>query len=108
LVNGQPLRLPALRANCSVNDPDTGKLVDSRDFYVLDQPSYPIILVEDEVPVSLRKVQVVKITFPDTEPPRASPASGAAPSSMERALADNQPVQVYGIYFDFNSADIRP
>lgn len=27
---------------------------------------------------------------------------------MEQALADKKPVQIYGIYFDFNSAAIKP
>jgi outer membrane protein OmpA-like peptidoglycan-associated protein len=27
---------------------------------------------------------------------------------MEKTLADKKPVEVYGIYFDFNSANIKP
>jgi outer membrane protein OmpA-like peptidoglycan-associated protein len=71
------------------------------------------LLVEEDKAMSLRITQVIKISFP---PGAQKPGQKAAPapdkpkagSSMERALSDNKPVQVYGIYFDFNSAEIRP
>ena len=34
--------------------------------------------------------------------------SGAGASKMEQALAAKKPVEIYGIYFDFNSATIKP
>lgn len=109
LVNGQPAKLPALRASCAEVDPETGKPFAAFEFYVLDQPSYPLLLVQDEIPTSLRVVQVIKITFPeDTAKSGAFKMPAAAPSKMEQELADKKPVQVYGIYFDFNSAEIRP
>jgi outer membrane protein OmpA-like peptidoglycan-associated protein len=79
---------------------------------LLDQPSNPVVLVEEDKELSLRLTQVIKISFPSQAQkagtPQAAPDKPKADSSMERALSDNKPVQVYGIYFDFNSAQIRP
>jgi outer membrane protein OmpA-like peptidoglycan-associated protein len=112
LVNDQPVRLPALHAATTCKGLE-GKDVASSDYYLLDQPSNPVLLVEEDKALSLRITQVIKISFP---PGAQKPGQKAAPapdkpkavSSMERALSDNKPVQVYGIYFDFNSAEIRP
>jgi outer membrane protein OmpA-like peptidoglycan-associated protein len=109
LVNDQPVRLPALRAGltCLVEDQ---KAQYAEDLYFLDQPSNAVLLVEDNLQVSLRTTQVIKISFPPEALKDAPPKTQAASddSRMERALADKRAVQVYGIYFDFNSADIRP
>jgi outer membrane protein OmpA-like peptidoglycan-associated protein len=109
LVNGQPVQLPALRVRCTIQGVESSNLARFVDFYVLDQPSFPIFLVEDYPLISLRKVQTIKISFPEPLNTPATPVGGPATrSKMEQALADRQPVQVYGIYFDFNSADLRP
>jgi outer membrane protein OmpA-like peptidoglycan-associated protein len=109
LVNDQAVRLPALRAGltCLVEDQ---KAQYAEDLFFLDQPSNAVLLVEDNLQVSLRTTQVIKISFPPEALKSASPQKPAASddSRMERALADKTAVQVYGIYFDFNSADIRP
>ena len=108
-MNDQPVRLPALRAGltCLVEDQ---KAQYAEDLYFLDQPSNAVLLVEDNLQVSLRTTQVIKISFPPEALKSAPPQTQAASddSRMERALADKRAVQVYGIYFDFNSADIRP
>jgi len=107
LVNGVRVELPVIHGMCKFGGEDTH-------LYLLDQPSNPLILAsqgEDGL------TQMVKIDFP---PPTAeelassvapSPGSGAgagAASSMEKALGQNKPVEIYGIYFDFNSATIKP
>lgn len=113
LVNEQPVRLPALRAASTCKGP-AGKDVRGVDQYILDQPGDPLLLVEDDVQQSLRTLQVIKISFPAealkaTVPSAPSTAAKpAADSAMEKSLADKKPVQVYGIYFDFNSDVIRP
>jgi outer membrane protein OmpA-like peptidoglycan-associated protein len=110
LVNDQPIQLPALHTRCTFQNADSSNPPRYLDVYVLDQPSYPMILVEDSPKESLRIVQLIKISFPPTEKASAFPAAAGntARSKMEQALADRQPVQVYGIYFDFNSAELRP
>jgi outer membrane protein OmpA-like peptidoglycan-associated protein len=70
---------------------------DEAHFYFLDQPSNPIVIAGQ---VSGEISQMVKIEFPENVP--------AAGSSMEQALAEKKPVQIYGIYFDFNSSTIKP
>ena len=44
---------------------------------------------------------MVRIDFPPETP-------GEAASSMEQALEQKKPVEIYGIYFDFNSSTIKP
>lgn len=97
LVNDQRVELPALHGKCTMDNSDEAH------FYFLDQPSSPLILA---MQISARdsRAQVIKITFP---PPARGSESSAAPG-IEKELAANQAVQLYGIYFDFNSATIRP
>jgi outer membrane protein OmpA-like peptidoglycan-associated protein len=107
LVNDVRVELPAVHAKCSVGD-------DEAHFYFLDQPSNPITLAFVLGPEDA-SLQAIKITFP---PPPAAQNPGAAGggggggggggANMEQTLADKKPVEVYGIYFDFNSATIKP
>ncbi|MGD0505918.1 MAG: OmpA family protein [Steroidobacteraceae bacterium] len=90
LLNGQRVELPALHASCA---PDAKT---QADFYWLDQAANPITLALD---LDDTFFQAVQITFP---PP------ATAPLPLETALAAKQPAQVYGIYFDFGSATIKP
>jgi outer membrane protein OmpA-like peptidoglycan-associated protein len=100
LVNGVRVELPAVHARCDLSSEEQAH------FYILDQPSNPILLATQVGPFDARS-QIIKITFPL---PGAVPASsGAAPaSSMEKDLAAKKPVEIYGIYFDFASAEIKP
>jgi outer membrane protein OmpA-like peptidoglycan-associated protein len=104
LVNDQPVELPALHAMCTFEDGEESHI------YYLDQSDNPMALA-DQLGVIPQLSQVIKITLP---PPQAqtSPAPektlGSGGSSIEQALAANKPVEVYGIYFDFNSATIKP
>jgi outer membrane protein OmpA-like peptidoglycan-associated protein len=91
LVNSAKVELPVLHAMCSLGGTDEAH------FYFLDQPSNPIVIAGQ---VSGEISQMVKIEFPENVP--------AAGSSMEQALAEKKPVQIYGIYFDFNSSTIKP
>lgn len=99
LVNDVRMELPALHAKCTLNDEE------ETHFYFLDQPSNAIILISQIGPADSR-TQVVKITYAAPEDRTSSRSGGGAP--MEQALAAKKPVEVYGIYFDFDSATIRP
>ena len=103
LVNDQPADLAAIRV--LVTCPDAIQSEDGGAWryaaYVLDQPSYPLILAADSQDGSARHLQVVKIFFP-------APSPGATESALEAALGQQEPVPVYGIYFDFNSDTIKP
>jgi len=93
IVNGRRVQLPALHAK--------GRLGDSRgtedlEFYVLDDPDNPLMLRTAGPDLAS---QVTRIEFP-------GPAAGA--TYIEATLAAHQPVDVYGIYFTFGSATLRP
>jgi outer membrane protein OmpA-like peptidoglycan-associated protein len=99
LLNGQRVELPALHAMCTLDGGEEAHL------YYLDQPANPITLAFQLGPASVR-LQLIKILLPSPEERQA--AAPAKPSEMEQALAAKKPVEVYGIYFDFNSAKIKP
>jgi outer membrane protein OmpA-like peptidoglycan-associated protein len=90
LVNSARVELPTIQASCMVGG-------DELRFFILDQPSNPMILAS-QGPDGIS--QMVKIDFPPPTPVELS--------SMEQALAQKKPVEIYGIYFDFNSATIKP
>jgi outer membrane protein OmpA-like peptidoglycan-associated protein len=88
LVNGRIVELPAIHAKAEAG---AGSLRRSADLYVLDDPDNPIILRwRDET----RNSRILKLDFP-------------APT-VERDLTEGRTTEVYGIYFGFASAAIRP
>jgi outer membrane protein OmpA-like peptidoglycan-associated protein len=107
LVNGEPVELPALHAKCVL---DNGW---ESHFYILDQPSNPMFLYYRDG-ISRDSNQVFKITFdPSAERLTTAMKAGDLPSTgggsgMEKKLADKEPVEIYGIYFDSNSSFIKP
>jgi outer membrane protein OmpA-like peptidoglycan-associated protein len=97
MLNSEPVELPALHAMCTFPDGREGHL------YVLDELDNPMKLWCN-MGVLPETLQLVQIELPP--PPAAPPAPAVSP--MEQALAANKPVEVYGIYFDFNSDKIKP
>jgi outer membrane protein OmpA-like peptidoglycan-associated protein len=88
LVNDQRINLSAIHA--------AGTLGGERaDFYLLDQPDNPLVLAWEHEGA---RSQVVKIMFP----------VAAAERRIERTLRDAGLADIYGIYFDFAKATIRP
>lgn len=93
LVNDKPTELPAIHVKGTLSDDDSS---DDFEFYILDDPDNPILLVKHGPGFSST---VIRIDYPE-------PAG--ARKQLETKLAANEPVDVYGIYFSFNRADIRP
>jgi outer membrane protein OmpA-like peptidoglycan-associated protein len=93
LVNGQRVPLRTLHVKGHLVDGDEA---DDVEYFLLDDPDNPLFLQSRS---SLGSSNVVKIEFP--VPP-------AAAGSMEQQLKKNRKALVYGIYFSFASADIRP
>ncbi|MEO6209020.1 MAG: OmpA family protein [Gemmatimonadaceae bacterium] len=91
LVNNVVVALPARHVRGKLTGDDGPK---NADIYVLDDPANPILL---QFRVGEDSMTVVRIDWPD-----ASTAK-----SMEAALAARKPVDIYGIYFAYNSAEIR-
>jgi outer membrane protein OmpA-like peptidoglycan-associated protein len=106
LLNDQPTFLPALHAACENTE---GKV----DFYFLDHPGNPIVLAWQGDAMGGR-LQVIKIQEASLESQRkvsaaaAASAAGGGRSALEKSLQDKKAVDVYGIYFDFNSATVKP
>jgi outer membrane protein OmpA-like peptidoglycan-associated protein len=98
LLNAQPVTLPALRATCATDD---GRA----DFYILDQPDYPLMLAWKLGEGS--QLQVIKITYPPT-PAAQKSNQPAPPSTIEQELKEKKKVDIYGIYFDFASDQLKP
>lgn len=88
LVNGQRVALPALHVGGRLAT-DDGPF--DADVYVLDDPDNPILL-------RTRSMRVVRIDFPVAE---------LDIGALENALTQEQSVDVYGIYFGYNSATVR-
>lgn len=93
LVNGHSTKLPTIHAKGSCNS-ESGRA--PQEYFVLDDPTNPIIL---KWTGGGNSSTVLRIEFPV---PKESP------DSIESLLTRNEVAQVYGIYFSFNSADIRP
>jgi outer membrane protein OmpA-like peptidoglycan-associated protein len=88
LVNGRMVELPAIHAKADVG---AGTLRRSADLYVLDDPDNPILLRWRD---DTRNSRLLKLDFPA--------------ASIERELSERRSTEVYGLYFGFASAAIRP
>jgi outer membrane protein OmpA-like peptidoglycan-associated protein len=93
LVNGKRVQLAVLHAKGRLTD---GSSTGDFEFYALDDPDNPLILRSSGPGFS---GSVIKIEYPE---PKAS-----APL-IERELSAERKADVYGIYFAFARADIRP
>ena len=93
LVNGRRVQLPVLHAKGRLSDDQGGFDVE---FQVLNDPDNPLLLSFSGRDI---KSRMTRIEFPV--------AAGSA-NSIERKLEDKEPVDVYGIYFAFGSATLRP
>lgn len=93
LVNGERLDLPVIHARGKVSD---GSESVDLEFHALDDPDNPLLLTSAGPGFSTR---ITRIEYP-------LPKGSAA--SIEQQLAANKPADVYGIYFGFGSATIRP
>jgi outer membrane protein OmpA-like peptidoglycan-associated protein len=105
IVNGTPMKLPAIHAAGTVvveskkaqelsKDPNNQPL--ATDLYVLDDPANPLVLLFKEN-VNNFRMQVTEIRFPLPTPEK----------KIEHELSKNKKALVYGIYFDYNSDEIR-
>jgi outer membrane protein OmpA-like peptidoglycan-associated protein len=92
LVNGRRIWLPALHVKGDFQRID-GSV--PAEFWFLADARNPLTL---RAAVDRARLQVVRIDFPANE---TTPA-------LERALADRQPVEMWGVYFEFGSAQLQP
>jgi outer membrane protein OmpA-like peptidoglycan-associated protein len=99
IVNGKRVELPAVHAK--------GTLVYPAEFWILDDPENPLAL---RYAIDKDTLTVISIDFPGEAPAgeRAGAGAGAPLEHVADALAERCRADVYGIYFDFNEATIRP
>jgi len=100
-VNGVKVDLPAIHARGTY-------MGDTAEFYFLDDESNPMRLKFQATPFGAAtpdtEAQTVKITYRCSGPTTHTPALA---DTLERALVETGRVDVYDIYFDFNSDRIR-
>lgn len=94
LVNGRRVQLPVIHAKGRLGDAAGGG--EEFEYHALDDPDNPILLRSRGAGFSS---SLIKIDYPEPK---------AAPSPIERELAARRPAEVYGIYFSFALAEIRP
>ncbi len=90
ILNDKPVELPAIHAACKSDQDDL-------ELYVLDQLNNPIVLAGSSRLGHLRG-EVIRINYPEEK----------AVNPIEQDLKQSGRAQVYGIYFDFASATLRP
>ncbi len=113
LLNGERVQLPAIRANCKSDSGSTAE------FYFLNDAQNPLSLTW-KVGKSDR-LQVVKLEYVQEAATGggggkdaksgdggADLASSAGAKELEQKLEQQEKVRIYGIYFDFASAQIKP
>jgi outer membrane protein OmpA-like peptidoglycan-associated protein len=89
LLNDEPATLPSVRAKCAAEGGDA-------EFYILDDPDNPLALAWK---ISSGEIlQVTKISYP----------AANSSSPIEKQLEQNGKVDIYSIYFNFDSAHLRP
>lgn len=120
LLNSQRVNLPALHAQCTIDG-------NANDFYVLDDAANPAMLAFKLAGGDT--LQLIKIEYPPTQQMAAGAGGGGQPGGLgakgggaagsgggggagaqqiEQQLQRNEPVEIYGIYFDFGSDKIKP
>ncbi|MEP6690817.1 MAG: OmpA family protein [Gemmatimonadaceae bacterium] len=92
LVNSTRTPLPVLHLRGRIGDGDTAE---DADLFILDDPTNPLAL---KFAIGRDTLEVIRIEFPVAN----------ASSVMERQLSESRRTALYGIYFDFNSATIKP
>ena len=110
LLNDERVQLPAIRANCKSDD---GKLAE---FYILNDPQNALSLtwkIGKSDRLQVVKLEYAPVTLVAGGKSAASGGGGGLGASsgakqLEQRLEQQEKVGIYGIYFDFASADIKP
>lgn len=97
LVNDRPASLPVLRATGSIDNRDA-------EFFFLDDSENPLAL---KWAVGTDSLQVIKISHACGGLAAIDGVNTSAADALEKALADKGRVDVYSIFFAFNSDVIR-
>jgi outer membrane protein OmpA-like peptidoglycan-associated protein len=91
LVNDRPVTVAAIHLRGVLHH--EGEAYPSN-MLILADPAFPLVLAHDK---GQQGGRVVSITYPDS----------GTPKQLENDLAAKRPVEIYDIYFDYNSATIK-
>ena len=114
IVNDRAVEIPVIKTRGVSKFWILGQTLDTQDVVViLDDERFPLLIDQKSSSgdVTASRIHFAKITYPSDG--RGRGAGGGGPlagggGSLEGGLLDNRRVDVYGIYFDFNSDRIRP
>lgn len=98
VVNDRPIEVPVIRASGEAHWWIQGQTLDTRETAVIvDDERFPVIIdTGSTAETAASRIQFAKISYPNS-----------TSSDLERQLIEKQRVDVYGIYFDFASDQIR-
>lgn len=112
VVNDRVVEIPVIRASGDATHRRWGRVEHGRvTALIMDDEQFPFLVdyihstESGEEPVF--RLNYAKVTFPDDRS-SGRRADGTPGGELEQQLAEKKPVDVYGIYFDFNSDRIRP
>ena len=99
IINDQPLDVPVIKARGKLAWKIGGRSIDTEDTAViLDDERFPLFIDQHSAAeTTASRIRFSKITYP----------SEGGTDSLEGGLLEKRRVDVYGIYFDFNSDRIR-
>ena len=112
VVNDSVVEIPVIRASGEASHRRWGRIEQGRvTALIMDDERFPFLVdyvhstESGEQPVF--RLNYAKISFPGARPGGKEGDGPAGMGEMERQLAEEKRVDVYGIYFDFNSDRIR-
>lgn len=113
IVNDRPVGVPVIKVRGTLKTRMSGQQIVTEDMMViLDDERFPLLIDQSSSgDTAGSRIQFTKVTYPGGK--RESPPSGggslkSASGSLEEGLLEEKRVDVYGIYFDFDSDRIRP
>ena len=113
ILNDRAVTIPVIKTRGAMKYWIRGERLETQDtLIVLDDERFPLIIDQQQSNEKVAsRIYFSKITHPSWH--RGVGASGGGPlagggSPLEGGLLENKRVDVYGIYFDFNSDRIRP
>jgi outer membrane protein OmpA-like peptidoglycan-associated protein len=104
VVNDRPIDVPVIKLRGNLTWWIRGQRLETSDTaVVLDDERFPVLIDQHSSnETAASRIQFVKITYPG-----GAGEKGGGGGTLEGGLLDNRRVDVYGIYFDFNSDRIR-
>jgi outer membrane protein OmpA-like peptidoglycan-associated protein len=113
IVNDRPLELPVITVRGTMKWWIRGNRLETQDtLVILDDERFPLLIDNGSTnDTASSRIYFSKVTYPSGGRGRGASGGGSLRmkgGSLEEGLIEDKRVDVYGIYFDFNSDRIRP